>query len=553
MAAPPASADAPRLPPPPAAAGDGPHRPAERSETACEDRHAESLDRLLPPVGTGRSPRKRTTSQCKSEPPLLRTSKRTIYTAGRPPWYNEHGTQSKEAFAIGLGGGSASGKTTVARMIIEALDVPWVVLLSMDSFYKCLPPQVLTTQQQEQAAHNNFNFDHPDAFDFDLIVSTLKKLKQGKSVKVPVYDFTTHSRKKDWKTLYGANVIIFEGIMAFADKTLLELLDMKIFVDTDSDIRLVRRLRRDISERGRDIEGVIKQYNKFVKPAFDQYIQPTMRVADIVVPWGSGNTVAIDLIVQHMHSQLEERKLRWDMAALASAHQCHPLPRTLSVLKSTPQVRGMHTIIRDKETSRDEFIFYSKRLMRLLIEHALSFLPFQDCVVQTPQGQDYAGKCYAGKQITGVSILRAGETMEPALRAVCKDVRIGTILIQTNQLTGEPELHYLRLPKDISDDHVILMDCTVSTGAAAMMAVRVLLDHDVPEDKIFLLSLLMAEMGVHSVAYAFPRVRIITTAVDKRVNDLFRIIPGIGNFGDRYFGTDAAPDGSDEEEVASTS
>ncbi|XP_048956408.1 uridine-cytidine kinase-like 1 isoform X3 [Canis lupus dingo] len=571
MAAPPASADAPRSPPPPPppppAAGDGPDRPADRSEPAREDcSNAESLDRLLPPVGARRSPRKRTTSQCKSEPPLLRTSKRTIYTAGRPPWYNEHGTQSKEAFAIGLGGGSASGKTTVARMIIEALDVPWVVLLSMDSFYK-----VLTTQQQEQAAHNNFNFDHPDAFDFDLIVSTLKKLKQGKSVKVPVYDFTTHSRKKDWKTLYGANVIIFEGIMAFADKTLLELLDMKIFVDTDSDIRLVRRLRRDISERGRDIEGVIKQYNKFVKPAFDQYIQPTMRVADIVVPWGSGNTVAIDLIVQHMHSQLEERELSVRgscagicedrvraargavLAALASAHQCHPLPRTLSVLKSTPQVRGMHTIIRDKETSRDEFIFYSKRLMRLLIEHALSFLPFQDCVVQTPQGQDYAGKCYAGKQITGVSILRAGETMEPALRAVCKDVRIGTILIQTNQHTGEPELHYLRLPKDISDDHVILMDCTVSTGAAAMMAVRVLLDHDVPEDKIFLLSLLMAEMGVHSVAYAFPRVRIITTAVDKRVNDLFRIIPGIGNFGDRYFGTDAAPDGSDEEEAASTS
>ncbi|XP_029077134.1 uridine-cytidine kinase-like 1 isoform X1 [Monodon monoceros] len=617
MAALPASAEAPRPVPPPPAAGDEPDQLEGKSEDRSSgSSNAESLDRLLPPVGAGRSPRKRTTSQCKSEPPLLRTSKRTIYTAGRPPWYNEHGTQSKEAFAIGLGGGSASGKTTVARMIIEALDVPWVVLLSMDSFYK-----VLTRQQQEQAAHNNFNFDHPDAFDFDLIISTLKKLKQGKSVKVPIYDFTTHSRKKDWKTLYGANVIIFEGIMAFADKTLLELLDMKIFVDTDSDIRLVRRLRRDISERGRDIEGVIKQYNKFVKPAFDQYIQPTMRVADIVVPRGSGNTVAIDLIVQHVHSQLEERELSvsgrrsweapdgasssscignasrpgrrppascprmslrlpltrpgapaglatscplgalfqrnksfqeaWLWAALASAHQCHPLPRTLSVLKSTPQVRGMHTIIRDRETSRDEFIFYSKRLMRLLIEHALSFLPFQDCVVQTPQGQDYSGKCYAGKQITGVSILRAGETMEPALRAVCKDVRIGTILIQTNQLTGEPELHYLRLPKDISDDHVILMDCTVSTGAAAMMAVRVLLDHDVPEDKIFLLSLLMAEMGVHSVAYAFPRVRIITTAVDKRVNDLFRIIPGIGNFGDRYFGTDAVPDGSDEEEGGS--
>uniref|UniRef100_A0ACB8F6N5 Uridine-cytidine kinase-like 1 n=1 Tax=Sphaerodactylus townsendi TaxID=933632 RepID=A0ACB8F6N5_9SAUR len=121
------------------------------------------------------------------------------------------------------------------------------------------------------------------------------------------------------------------------------------------------------------------------------------------------------------------------------------------------------------------------------------------------------------------------------------------------KLSGVPAkplpLHYLRLPKDISEDHVILMDCTVSTGAAAMMAVRVLLDHDVPEDKIFLLSLLMAEMGVHSVAYAFPQVKIITTAVDKKVNDLFRIIPGIGNFGDRYFGTDAPPDWSDEEDI----
>nr|XP_057907347.1 uridine-cytidine kinase-like 1 isoform X7 [Doryrhamphus excisus] len=479
-----------------------------------------SLDRLLPSVSPGLSPRKRTTSQCKSEPPLLRTSKRTIYTAGRPPWYNEHGTQSKEAFVIGLCGGSASGKTTVARKIIEALDVPWVVLLSMDSFYK-----VLSSEQQSRAASNDYNFDHPDAFDFDLLTHTVRKLKQGKSVKIPVYDFTTHGRQKDWKTVYGASVIIFEGIMAFADKELLQLLDMKIFVETDSDIRLVRRLRRDITERGRDIEGVIKQYNKFVKPAFEQYIEPTMRLADIVVPRGGGNMVAIDLIVQHVHSQLEERELSV-RAALASAHQAQPLPQTLSVLESTPQVRGMHTIIRNKETSRDEFIFYSKRLMRLLIERALSFLP---------------------SQITGVSILRAGETMEPALRAVCKDVRIGKILIQTNQDTGEPELHYLRLPKDISEDHVILMDCTVSTGAAAMMAVRVLLDHDVQEDKILLVSLLMAEMGVHSVAYAFPQVKIITTAVDKKVNDLFHIIPGIGNFGDRYFGTDAPPDWSDED------
>ncbi|XP_026856204.1 uridine-cytidine kinase-like 1 isoform X2 [Electrophorus electricus] len=502
--------------------GDDDERSMSRSDSGSGEDSLDGLLRHRCPLTPSISPRKRTTSQSKTEPPLLRTNKRTIYTAGRPPWYNVTGTTFKEAFVIGLCGGSASGKTTVANKIIEALDVPWVVLLSMDSFYK-----VLTKEEQELAARNEYNFDHPDAFDFELLVTVLRKLKKGKSIKVPVYDFTSHSRRKEWKTVYGANVVIFEGILAFANKDLLKLLDMKVFVDTDSDIRLVRRLKRDITERGRDITGVIKQYNKFVKPAFEQYIEPTVQVADIVVPRGGENFVALDLIVQHVHSQLEKRKLRWDMSALASAHQGQPLPKTLSVMESTPQVRGMHTIIRNKETNRDEFIFYSKRLMRLLIEHALSFLPLK---------------------ISGVSILRAGETMEQALMAVCKDIRLGKILIQTNHDTGEPELHYLRLPKDISEDYVILMDSTVSTGAAALMAIRVLLDHDVQEDKIFLLSLLMAEMGVHSVAYAFPKVRIITTAVDKKVNDEFHIIPGIGNFGDRYFGTDAPSDWYESDE-----
>ncbi|XP_027634970.2 uridine-cytidine kinase-like 1 isoform X2 [Falco rusticolus] len=475
------------------------------------------LGSLLSRLPLAPSPRRRTASQCKPEPPLLRTSKRTIYTAGRPPWYSETGAPVDEAFVIGLCGGSASGKTTVATRIIEALDVPWVVLLSMDSFYK-----VLDEGQQALAARSDYNFDHPDAFDFELLISVLRKLKKGKSVK---------------KTVYGANVIVFEGILAFANKELLKLLDMKVFVDTDSDIRLVRRLQRDIMERGRDVAGVIKQYNKFVKPAFEQYIEPTVQVADIVVPRGGENFVALDLIVQHVHSQLEKREITV-RAALASAHQDQPLPKTLSVLENTPQVRGMHTIIRNKDTTRDEFIFYSKRLMRLLIEHALSFLPLKSVTVETPQGTTYEGKRFHRQRITGVSILRAGETMEQALTAVCKDIRLGKILIQTNHDTGEPELHYLRLPKEISEDYVILMDSTVSTGAAAMMAVRVLLDHDVQEDRIFLLSLLMAEMGVHSVAYAFPCVRIITTAVDKRINEEFHIIPGIGNFGDRYFGTD---------------
>ncbi|GBO20850.1 Uridine-cytidine kinase-like 1, partial [Araneus ventricosus] len=212
---------------------------------------------------------------------------------------------------------------------------------------------------------------------------------------------------------------------------------------------------------------------------------------------------------------------------LAQCHTGQPLPEALLILPSTSQIKGLYTFIRDKNTSRDEFIFYSKRLMRLLIEFSLSLLPFKAITIETPQGFPYQGKRIATEKICGVSILRAGETMEQALCDVLKDVRLGKILIQTNQDTGEPELYYLRLPKDIKDYFIILMDATVATGAAAMMAIRVLLDHDVPEENIMLCSLLMAESGVHTIAYAFPKVKIVTSEVDPEVNDRFYIMPGI--------------------------
>ncbi|XP_046856918.1 uridine-cytidine kinase-like 1 isoform X2 [Xenia sp. Carnegie-2017] len=414
----------------------------------------ESLDRL----SSASPPRKGLGQRQKDK--VLRHGNRTIYTAGRPPWYNSQG-QLKEAFVIGICGGSASGKTTVAKKIIEDLGVPWVCLLSMDSFYK-----VLTHEQHEQALKNQYNFDRPESFDFDIAVETLKKLKVGKSVQVPIYDFNTHKRLKDVQnTMYGANVIIFEGIMAFCNDELCKLMDTKIFVDTDADIRLARRLKRDISERGRDLNGVLQQYNKFVKPSFEKYIAPSMTCADIVVPRGGENLVAINMIVRHVKQKLSERGF-YLRPQLISAHQGQRLPNSLHVVETTPQVRGVQTIIRDKRTSRDDFIFYSKRFMRIVIEYALSFLPFEDYEVKVNGSHTYCGKRFAGKRISGVSILRAGETMEPALESLCKDVRIGKILIQTNENTQEPELHFLRLPRDIHNDHVILLDATLASGAA---------------------------------------------------------------------------------------
>uniref|UniRef100_A0A183BYP1 uridine/cytidine kinase n=1 Tax=Globodera pallida TaxID=36090 RepID=A0A183BYP1_GLOPA len=247
---------------------------------------------LLP---TFRRARTRTISCSKSEDDVVTTENgQKLYTKGRAPWYGQAGKRLKKSYLIGICGGSASGKTTLAKKIIERLEMPWVNVLSMDSFYK-----VLNEEQHQLAAKQEYNFDHPDAFDFDLLRETLVRLREGKSVEVPVYDFSTHRRTKNPKLMYGADIIVFEGILSFHEQEIANLMDLKIFVDTDSEIRLARRLERDIAER--------EQYMKFVKPAFDMFIAPARKTADIIVPRGGQNVIAIDLIVRQVKNQLTER------------------------------------------------------------------------------------------------------------------------------------------------------------------------------------------------------------------------------------------------------
>ncbi|KAJ1972257.1 Uridine kinase, partial [Dimargaris xerosporica] len=393
------------------------------------------------------------------------------------------------------------------------------------------------------AFRNEYDFDHPDAFDYELLFDTLKKLKQGKQVDIPIYDFKTHSRTDRTQCVYGANVVIFEGIFALYDPKVVQLMDMKVFVDADGDVRLARRLLRDVSERARDPVGVLDQYERFVKPSFENYIHPTMRNADVIIPRGLDNKRAIRLITQMVTKQLQERYLnfRWELAR-KPCHECSIEGNaSLTLLPLTNQIRGLHTIIRNRRTSRHDFIFYSERLCTLVVEKGLSLLPFDDTAVTTPTGAVYPGKRLT-KQICGVSILRAGAAMETGLRKVCKDLPIGKILIQTDPLSYEPRFHYCKFPKDIKESYVLLMDALVGTGAAALMAVRVLLDHDVPEDHIIFLTLLAAPQGIHALSLAYKKVRIVCSMVDPHLSvDKLYIEPGLGNFGDRYFGTE--PDG----------
>ncbi|XP_013880132.1 uridine-cytidine kinase 2-A [Austrofundulus limnaeus] len=214
--------------------------------------------------------------------------------------------ETRTPFIIGVAGGTASGKSSVCNKIMELLGQNeidhhqrQVVILSQDSFYK-----VLTPDQKAKALRGQYNFDHPDAFDNELIISTLWDIRRGRTVHIPVYDFVTHSRSEATVPVYPADVVLFEGILMFYCLEIRDLFQMKLFVDTDADTRLSRRVLRDISERGRDLESVLAQYITFVKPAFEEFCLPTKKYADVIIPRGVDNIIAINLIVQHIQDIL---------------------------------------------------------------------------------------------------------------------------------------------------------------------------------------------------------------------------------------------------------
>ncbi|HCS38146.1 MAG TPA: uridine kinase [Anaerolineaceae bacterium] len=200
---------------------------------------------------------------------------------------------------IGVAGGSGSGKTTVAEMVLKRVGRQRIAFLQHDSYYReltGLPP----------AQRALVNFDHPNSLESEMLRDHILQLKAWQSVEVPVYDFTTHSRTKDTIHVDPRRVILVEGILIFADASLRELFDVKIFVDTDSDIRFIRRLDRDITERGRTTENVVKQYMSTVRPMHLEFVEPSKRYADVIIPEGGLNIVAMDMVIARIESLLKE-------------------------------------------------------------------------------------------------------------------------------------------------------------------------------------------------------------------------------------------------------
>tara|TARA_R110002073_G_scaffold40547_1_gene114888 strand:- start:92507 stop:93112 length:606 start_codon:yes stop_codon:yes gene_type:complete len=190
---------------------------------------------------------------------------------------------------IGIAGGTGSGKTTVVNQIINELPDEEVTVISQDSYYKA-------TDDLSYDQRTKINFDHPRAIDFKLLVKHLGELRQGKIIDQPVYSFAAHNRTKDIIKTHPSKVIIVEGILIFSKRKVRDLLDIKVFVHADSDERLIRRLRRDIQDRGRDMDEVLQRYQETLKPMHEQFIEPMKEYADIIIPNNKHNTVAIDIV-----------------------------------------------------------------------------------------------------------------------------------------------------------------------------------------------------------------------------------------------------------------
>ena len=198
---------------------------------------------------------------------------------------------------IGIAGGTGSGKTTVVNQILNELPETEVGIISQDSYYK-------KNNNMSYEERSNINFDHPRAIDFELLVEHLKALKQGETIDQPVYSFVTHNRTDDTVTTHPRKVMIVEGILILTNPELRDMFDIKIFVHADSDERLIRRLKRDIAERGRDMEEVLNRYQNTLKPMHQQFIEPTKAFADIIIPNDKYNTVAIDVVRAVMNQRI---------------------------------------------------------------------------------------------------------------------------------------------------------------------------------------------------------------------------------------------------------
>lgn len=279
---------------------------------------------------------------------------------------------------------------------------------------------------------------------------------------------------------------------------------------------MIKPVHRDVKERGRDIDGCIKQWFKWVKPNFHKYVAPQRDAADIIVPRGIENAVAISMITDRITKTLHQKSSlhQVELSRLGKICENTPLSPNAIIIEQTRQIVGINTLLVNPNTSREDFIFYFDRLVSALMERAISCMEFVPTEISTPTGQKYSGLKPVG-EVSAVVILRGGTILEQGLHRCIPDCRSGRMLIQSNFRTGEPELHYLQLARDIaSHGLVMLLDAQMSSGGAALMAVRVLVDHGVQEKRIVFVTYSAGRVGIGRLLSVFPEIKVVVCRLE---------------------------------------
>ncbi|KAF9663559.1 hypothetical protein SADUNF_Sadunf17G0064000 [Salix dunnii] len=381
----------------------------------------------------------------------------------------------KQPFVIGVAGGTASGKTTVCNMIISQLHDQRVVLVNQDSFYHSLSDDTL-------AKVYDYNFDHPGEYSHHQTIRFIIN------------------------KVNPSDIIILEGILVLHDSRVRDLMNMKIFVDTGSLPLSYSNILQMV---------IVKEAITFLK-----------------------TTVGLVYKKNHAFNRISSG-LSVDFESSPTNNHHHNF--TVQILTCDLQEEFSVILLKEGGISRTFLIRspptfeWGMTFLVAVVEHGLGHLPFIEKQITTPTGSVYPGVVFC-KRLCGVSVIRSGESMENAVRACCKGIKIGKILIHGEGNNGR-QLIYEKLPEDISSRHVLLLDPVLASGNSAVKAINLLLSKGVVESNIIFLNLIAAPQGIHMVCKKFPKLKIVTSEIDVTLDEDLRVIPGMGEFGDRYFGT----------------
>uniref|UniRef100_A0AC35GHX6 Phosphoribulokinase/uridine kinase domain-containing protein n=1 Tax=Panagrolaimus sp. PS1159 TaxID=55785 RepID=A0AC35GHX6_9BILA len=428
----------------------------------------------------------------------------------------------RKPLIVGIGGGLASGKTTFCDGVLQHLGAKNVISLSMKLFCKNLTPE-------DQEAGNEYNFYCPDAYDFDLIYETVSRLKNGKSVTLPNNNLQLRKRKNPNHFRSGAEIVILEGMFIFCNERVRDLMDYKFFIDTDPDVSLLRYVDVPTSH-------IKETYLNKIKPAFELYVKPSSKYADLEIKCNDEKSKAFVIIANAIKMELIKDEFfpkRFGFSTILEIYN-DPLSPSFNLVKEAPEIGAVQTL--SAENERNKTTYYLEHLMRKLYHYVVNQVCYEDFEIKLSDDEIYQGKRIK-YGIHGMILIRTqtDQSLIDTFRFSLKFNPVGTVVINTNSPSSKPHICFHGLPKNAINKKLFLLDATVSSGSCLLAVINRLCE-EIPgkrdgykQENIIVCTAAMTKFGIKRISKEFPRVQFYTPFLD------CKIVQEIYNFDDNFF------------------